>query len=1338
MKHFVVNFSLTFNDIRPILMRMKIFILLFLLNVSILCGQDFYFEHYKVEDGLSHNTVLSSIQDEKGFLWFGTKSGLNRFDGYNFRLFQKNEENPNSLRSNYVQSLFELNGKIWVGTDNGLLSYNENLENFDFVDDTENTQIIDMSGDSEGNLWFIAESSLVKYNPETKKSIKFEATENFYASDVLQTKEGIWACSTNTLYKYDSKTNSFGKHVLDVESSPSSPFGINELFLLDERTILLGTQNHGVLAFDIISERLHEIGVLTSGKQYIRDFALRGKDELWVASESGLHIFNLITKKYSNLKKNYDDPYALSDNAVYSLTVDKEGGIWAGTYFGGLNYQSRQYSPFKKYFPKSSQNSLNGNAIREITADKYGDLWIGTEDGGLNKYSPETDSFTNFTSHEKHKDGILAHYNVHGLLPIDNKLWIGMFDNGIDIMDINTNKIIKHYGTGMSHGLRSNFVFAINETRSGEIFFLSTNGVQTYNPKNDQFELFQGFPENLHYTSFLEDHDGVLWAGTTFDGLYSYNPSTEEKNEYQYNSKSHKSISNNHINSIFQDSRKNIWVNTENGLNLFLEEAETFKRYGIKDGFPTNVFYATLEDEEGNLWMSTSNGLVAFNSITGNKKIYTKADGLQSDQFNYMAAHKSDDGTMYFGSVNGMVSFNPKNFKKNNYSAPTYITALQIDNQEVYVNQEESPIKESITSLNKLTLKPSQSSFSLEFAALSFNAPENTEYWYKMEGLNDDWVYLQKDHKVYFTELAPGNYNFLVKSMNSSGVWGKETPGLQIKVLPPFYKSNLAYLLYILLILLLVFLSFRSYHQRIKIKNDRKIRQLNNRKEKEIYEAKIEFFTNISHEIRTPLTLIKSPLEKTLQTTQQSSGTHYNLMIVKRNVNRLLDLVNQLLDFRKTEIERVNLTFVKTNITKLIQTTYERFSEAIRDKEVDFRLALGDEDIYASVDPEAFKKILSNLYGNAVKYAENIVLVDLSCNEEMVRLLIKNDGELIPNHLKEKIFEPFYRISDSSNQTGTGIGLALARSLSDMHQGSLTIDTSDEGMNSFILTVPIHQEKEFMLRPQQIENNYIEESIGNQPAAQSNENIVLLVEDSIELLDFVSKELREDYYVLKATDGEKALKLLQEENVQLVISDVMMPGMNGFELCKKIKTNLETSHIPVIMLTSKSAMSSKMEGLESGADAYIEKPFSVKHLKIHVANLIENRRHVMEHYASSPLAHIRSIANTKTDDTFIKKLDEVIMTNMADPDLNVETLAEIMHMSRSTLYRKIKDISNLSPNELINIARLKRSAELLKTGNYRVFEVAEIVGYNSPTSFGRNFQKQFEMSPTEYMNNKLK
>lgn len=1317
--------------------KFKLSLLLLILHVTLVRGQEIYFQHYMVENGLSHNTILSSIQDHKGFLWFGTKNGLNRFDGYTFRLFQNNPDDPKSIKGGYIESLHENDSTLWVGTDSGLYKFNEKLENFDLIEGTADSQILDIENDSNGNLWFINGSTLNKYNLTTKEITQYPTNQFFNATDIHKLKNNdIWVSSTNYIYHYEETSNSFKEYTIDIEADLKHPFRINKIFDLDDRILLLGTQNHGVIAFDMVEKKLKNLGQITTEWYYVRDFALRGENELWVASESGIHIYNLKNKDYTNLTKNYDNPYAISDNAVYTLTIDKENGVWAGTYFGGLNYNPNQYTPFTKYFPMSSQNSINGNAVREIQPDDFGNLWIGTEDAGLNKFNPTTAEFTNYTSLDKDKNGILTYYNIHGLLPVGDKLWIGMFDNGLDILGIKKDKIVKHYNIGEESALRSNFVFALHKSKENVIFVITTYGVQTYDPITDTFALFDAFPENHHYTCFYEDKQGTLWAGTYSDGLYFYNPTTTKKGFFKHDGSKPNSISNNHINGIFQDTNNAIWISTEYGLNLLNENNIDFTKFTTKNGFPSNVFYGILEDDNKNLWITTSNGLIAFDYKNDVKKIYTKANGLKSDQFNYNSAYKDLNGRMYFGTVNGMISFNPKDFKKNIYSPPIYITGLQINNDDVFVDQKDSPINESISSLNNLVLSPEQSSFSLEFAALSYTAPDNTEYWYKMEGLNNEWVYLQKEHKVFFTELAAGNYNFIVKSMNSSGVWGKETHGLVIEVLPIFWKSNIAYGLYTLLLGFLIFMGFKTYDQRIKSKNIQKIKQLNNRKEKEIYQAKIEFFTNVSHEIRTPLTLIKSPLEKVLKKSHEVSDIKDNLAIIKKNTNRLLDLVNQLLDFRKTEIERVDLTFVETNISELIDNTYERFSEAIRDKKVDFSLKLENKDVIAFVDPEALKKILSNLFGNAIKYADKVVIVSLKSDESGLMLNLRNDGQLIPGHLKERIFEPFYRVSGTENQTGTGIGLALARSLTEMHNGSLNLNTSDGTMNNFVLQLPIHQEKEFRLRPKTAQNWDTDESITNVTISPNQGNCILLVEDSEELLDFVAKELKEEYFVLKASNGEAALELLNEDNVQLVISDVMMPGIDGFTLCKKIKTNLETSHIPVILLTSKSAMSAKMEGLESGADAYIEKPFSIKHLKVHIANLIENRKNIMEHYASSPLAHIRSIANTKTDETFIKKLDEVIYQNMSDSDLNVETLAEIMNMSRSTLYRKIKDISNLSPNELINIARLKKSAELLKTGKYRIFEVAEIVGYNSATSFGRNFQKQFEMTPSDYMNDK--
>lgn len=1340
--YFFDTFCCMFDPIHPTLTPLKNLItgsFFLLLCTCSLLGQDFYFDHYKVEDGLSHNTVFSSLQDQKGFLWFGTKNGLNRFDGYTFRLFQNDPDDPKSLKGNYVECLHEFDDSIWVGTDNGLFRYDDRFENFEIVANTANTQIFNIENDTLGNLWYIAEGTLYKYNVAKKDLESFPPEAFFNPTDIILSRTNeIWAVTNNALYQYIEAADSFKKYILDIPADDKNPFRVNRLFNLDEHTLLLGTQNHGVVAFDITLGQLKDIGPLKDETYYVRDFALREKDELWVATESGLHIYDLATGDYTNLKKNYEDLYALSDNAVYSLTVDDEGGVWAGTYFGGINYHPEQYSPFKKFFPMASENSLNGNAVREIHPDAFGNLWIGTEDGGLNKYDPNSGNITNYTSKDKSEEGILAYYNIHGLLPRGDKLWISMFDNGLDILNIKSNTIVKHYGIGDEGSLRSNFVFALYETKAKKVFAVTTSGIQVYDPVTDRFELFGAFPENYHYTCLFEQTDGTLWAGSYSEGLFAYNPKTDEKKSYKYGENRADGIAHNHINGIFQDTKDHIWVTTENGLNLLNADNKGFTKYSVADGFPSNVFYALLEDEDGILWISTANGLVAFDMAKGTKKIYTKADGLTSDQFNYNSAYKDANGRMYFGSVDGMISFDPKDFKKNTFSAPIYITGLEVNNQSVYVGQEGSPIEESIALLDHLDLSPTQSSFSLNFAALGYTAPENTEYWYKMDGLNTDWVFLQKDHKVQFTELAAGTYTFTAKSRNNSGVWGEETIPLQIEVHPVFWKSNLAYVLYALLLGLLLYLGFREYHGRVKAKNIQRIKQLNHRKEKEVYQAKIEFFTNISHEIRTPLTLIKSPLEKAMDQLRGNPEIIDNLATVEKNTDRLLDLVNQLLDFRKTETERISLTFVEINIAELLRKTLDRFNEAIKDKEIDLRLHLGEEDVYASVDAEAFRKIAANLFGNAIKYAKSEVDIGLTADAESFKLRFENDGKLIPLHLKEKVFEPFYRLTASENQTGTGIGLALARSLTELHHGRLRLDTDNGKTNCFILELPIHQEKEFRLRPSSIEQtqpNKDRPKEKPQPkvSIENGKSTILLVEDSEELLNFVAKELQVEYNVHKTSNSEQALEVLKEENIQLVISDIVMPGMDGFTLCKSLKTHLETSHIPVILLTSKSALKSKMKGLECGADAYIEKPFSIKHLKIHIVNLLENRRHILEHYASSPLAHIKSIVSTKTDETFINKLDKVIYENMADPDLNVETLAEIMHMSRSTLYRKIRDISNLSPNELINITRLKKSAELLKTGKYRIFEVAETVGYNSPTSFGRNFQKQFEMTPSDYM-----
>lgn len=1309
-------------------MRTLTIFLTFILSFSMCEAQNRSFKQLKVEDGLSHNSVISMLQDDNGFLWFGTKDGLNRYDGYNFKVFRNEPDIENSLGSNFIRCLYQFNNFLWVGTDTGLFQYNDKTESFTLIESTKDKPVLDIEGDSNGNLWFIASGNLHKL-PVSQKSSKEEVFDKFYTSFITTNKEGeVFVSSSDLFYQYIPQNNSFKRIDLEANKGDLKNLIITTINAQSKDSIFIGTKNRGALLFNRKTNTLTPLLKENENPLFVREFLMKNSKELWIASESGIFIYNLVNGTYQNYKKNYNNPYSLSDNAIYSLVLDREDGVWIGTYFGGVNYYPKQYTPIDRYFPRVGENSISGNAIREIKKDSFGNIWIGTEDAGLNKFDPKTGDFQNYSS--VRNQGILSHYNIHGLLPRKDELWIGTFEHGLDIMDIKTGKIKRHYGTSLQEGgMRSDFILYIYETRNKDVYILTSSGIHRYKPESKSFELIEGFPEIYHYTTFIEDNKGVLWAGTYWDGLFYYNPKTNDKGFYRFERNNKSSLSSNVINGLFEDSNNNLWITTENGLNLFNPKKNNFSRYTTEDGLPSNVTYSILEDNDSNLWISTSNGLVEFNTKKQEFKIFTKSNGLLSDQFNYSSAFKDKKGKMYFGSVNGLISFNPDEFKQNKYHPPIYITNIQINNQDVSVKKENSPLDTSITFSENIKLNNQQSTFTLEFASLSYTAPEMTKYWYKLEGLSDNWIPIGKNHQVSFNELPAGDYTFKVKALNSHGVWSSENSSLKIEILPPFLTSNFAYTFYTILLILFIFYLLRYYHRYNRDKNNNRIKELENDKEKEIYQAKIEFFTNIAHEIRTPLTLIKSPLEKLLSLKYKSMEIPKNLGIMERNTSRLLDLVNELLDFRKTEMKHVKLSFVEVNISQLMEETYIRFSQLIKDENIQFNITK-QEDIYAFVDEEAIKKILSNLFSNAIKYCEYKVQVNLIQTEDQFKIIVKNDGDKIPIELKKHIFEPFFRVPGETKKSGTGIGLSLAHSLAELHHGKLFININNTSLNEFILQIPLHQDNEFKA----FQNKYKEvEKSEKIRKFNKNSSLILVAEDNVELADFIFNELSENYNVIVTSNGREAWKAICKYEVDIVLTDVMMPFKSGIELCKEIKEDIDKSHIPVILLTAKSALSAKIEGLESGADAYISKPFSLNHLQVQISNLLQNRKSIIGHYNSSPLAHLKSLSLAEGDKTFISQLDQQIDENLKDPNLNVEKLARLMNMSRSTLYRKIKDISNLSPNELIIETRLKKAAYLLKTSNLKIYEISEKVGFKSQSSFGRSFQKQFKMTASDFI-----
>ena len=1028
-------------------------------------GQSWYFRQYQVENGLSNNATICSIQDKKGFLWFGTKDGLNRFDGYTFKVFRTEPGNKNSIGSNFIHCLYEdPNGILWVGTENGLYQYDATKEQFILLQGSVQGPVREVVMDHNGSLWYIIGFSLFS-SSKNKGVTYFDVGQYFESTSLCCSKDGtVWVSTSNGLLKrYDAVSRSF--QTIDVYSkdSRSSIKWIEKLYPAQDGSILIGTSNQGAKIYNPITKTYRDILKFNSDgtEVFVRNFVQVTNDEIWIGTESGIFIYSLSSGLVANLKKSYNDPYSLSDNAVYSFCKDSEEGIWVTTYFGGVNYRPKLHTPFTKFFPKLGQNSLSGNIVREIKQDASGNLWIGTEDAGLNKYDIASNTFTSFTS--TGKPNSISYTNIHGLLIKGNEIWIGTFEHGLDVMDIATGKVVRHYEAGPAvNQLKSNFVFSIVETPDHKILLCTTRGAYQYNPLTDDFTPVTGIPLNIWYSSLLQDKNGNLWGATYGNGIYYYNAAKKQSRNFRFDSLNNKSISSNRINSIFEDGDGAIWFATEGSLCKLNNSRTGFIHYTTQNGFPSNFMLSILQDHNKDLWVSTSKGLIRFNPQTLEVKTFTTTNGLLNDQFNFNSAYQDPKGNMYFGSVKGMIRFNPNDFVDDRYLPPVYITGFQVFNKELTIANNNSPLTQSLLSTQQLTLPYNQSTFSIDFAALSFTAPEMTEYAYKMEGLDRNWTMLKQNRKAYFTDLSPGTYVFKVKAANSSGDWNGKEIKLILEIMPPWWATNLAYAIYIVLVLLAIYTAISYYKSIINERNKRRFALLEIAKEKEIYEAKIDFFTNVAHEIKTPLTLIKAPLEKVIRKSDQHAEISNYLKIMDRNTARLIDLTNQLLDFSQTEIQGYWLSFVLTDITDLLEDAFASFTPLAEQKNIDFKLSLPAEHIVAFIDLDAFNKIVFNLLNNAVKYCESLIRVQLLIDEQKDCLQIKfsNDGYLVPPEMNQKIFEPFFRLKQNEKQKGTGIGLALSISLAKLHNGNLELLPSTNGLNNFLLTLPLQQSGE--------------------------------------------------------------------------------------------------------------------------------------------------------------------------------------------------------------------------------------------------------------------------------------
>ena len=1295
-----------------------------------------YFRTIDSRVGLSQNTVFQILQDRQGFMWFGTQHGLNRYEGTRFKVYKKDNS---TLGRNFITALHEdRRGDIWVGTDGGLYIYHPQSDSFtDFNKlSSMQTEIQDLitaiQEDEQGNIWFSVENQgLFRYRHTDRQTdcLIDHSRPHANINPFRLHGETSWiALYGDNLYSFPMEKSQEWQPLRDATAN--EPFKGDIIYKhvegLHNRMYIASTR--GLTEVDRTSGRCRKLL-----NAFVRTVQFQDDETLWAGTEEGIYIYNLRTGRVSHIQtSSQEDRYALADNAIYSIYRDREQGMWVGSYFGGVNYTPYPWSYFEKYYPHEGCSEM-GRRVREIVPADDGTLWIGTEDKGLFRFDPVAKQLMPWLPDR------LPH-NIHGICVEGQTLWVGSFSHGLYRLDLRTNRL-KHYQKGEADNtLPANDIFSICRTSQNQIWLGTTSGLAIYDPQTDSFVRIPELQDKFVY-HILEAADGNIWLATYSHGAYCYRVQSRTWHHYPGSGVQNQALPSNKLIGLFEDSDRQLWLLTlGEGVCRYRPESDDFMRCDTLLGVEGNIVYRMMEDTRGDLWCSTNNGLVCYHPSSNSHHRYTTANGLLNNQFNFQSGYADRQGRIYVGSIDGFVVFRPATFVENRFQPTVALTLFYQDNKQVTPHMPESPLKQSIVFLEDLSLKAHHNSFSLRVATLSYQAPLQNRVRYRLDGYDKEWNEQPSATNITYANLPPGRYRLHVKGINSDRQESANERILSIRILPPFYRTLWAYLAYALLLCGAGSYGVMVVRRKSQRRHRRAMEQLEHEKERELYTAKIEFFTNVAHEIRTPLTLIKSPLENVLSQPHLPGKMKEDLEIMDLNTNRLLVLVNQLLDFRKTEAHGFKLNFVQQDLVQLLLHICKRFRPQAEQQGKHFSVEL-PESLQASVDKEGLTKIISNLITNAIKYSNSYIRILLTHEGEMFRLEVHNDGPLVPPSMQEEIFKPFTRYNETadSRTTGTGIGLALARSLAELHEGTLQMDPQAAD-NCFVLQLPASHPDTISIEQTVSEGSDNTEEIAHEPQTEEGESdsdqrhrySLLVVEDNPDMQAFLVRQLAEHYQVFTASDGLKALDVLKEQTIHLIISDIMMPRMDGLELCQHVKSETDYSHIPVLLLTAKTTLQARIEGLKLGADAYIEKPFSVEHLRVSIDNLMSNRDKLRNAFAHSPFVSTHTVALTKADEEFLKMLKEVITENMQNSDFSLDTMAEQLHMSRSSLNRKIKGLLDMTPNDYIRLVRLKKAAQLIKEGGCRINEVCYMTGFNTPSYFTKCFQKQFGVLPKEF------
>lgn len=1281
---------------------------------------------YQTEDGLSHNSVWAVMQDSRGFMWFGTNDGLNRFDGLSFKVYRRSDNDTLSLGSNFIHCLYETSdGNILVGTKEGLYSYNPQRDNFSHISldgkkfGNDKTSIHSIVPDEKGNVWIGCYGQGVYcLSPDMKVKAHYgdrKLPSRFVTAMAIDAAGNVWVGTDNAgLFSIAPSTGA-------VSRSSLNKVNVQSIHKQNNNTLWVGTSSDGLYHYDPRSDMSSVISLPNSSAP-VRDIkAITGinPNGIIMGSEVGLLKMNYAdgSLQFFDDKNSFDN---LPDKSIFAITLDSEGGLWLGTYYYGVSYRSPRINAFSFYrVPLTGSNSGVNNILRNFAAAPDGNVLLSSRNDALSIFNPGAKSLNSVNLAGMFQDPQL-------LTVIGNEIWVSNHDSGLTVYSYPAGAQLRRYT--MADGLPSNNVQYIYRTSGGKIIAGTNRGAAELDG-----ERFTALPQlkNASVMTVTEDFSGNIWFATHFHGLFK---KTKEGKFYNYKNRPGDvaTIPGNNINNIFLDSKGKLWVGTEGeGLAIFnTATGKVEKRFSESSGLPSNIIYATLEDSNGNMWITTGGGLIKIEEGGNYIQNFRYLENLLKIHYTHNSAlNAGSDGNLYFGGSGGFISFDPDDITRNEVAPAVLISDYTIDGRRP---------EDSAAAPEEIEMKSSDSTLGLDVACLSYLSPEQNVIAYRLSGYEDDWKYLTgSERHIEYMNLPWGNYDLELKGANSDGVWS-EPMAIRVKVNRPLLMSNGMIVVYILLLILAGYvmkIRFNSIQRRRMVK-------FSHAKEKELYEAKIGFFTNIAHEIRTPLSLISAPLESILSSGDGNDKTRHNLVVMKSNVQRLLELINQLLDFRKVEAQLMRLNFRKCNVSSIIEDICHRYQDFAQLHLIKLDFKGVEPDVECTIDPDAFEKIVGNLMSNAMKYADKSIKVTLKKDTEKSRihLEVTDDGPGIKEKDMEKIFESFYRVDDHGKHPGSGLGLPLARSLAEMHEGTLVVESVYGHGSKFILDIPTTlEEGEATITEDEEGNLTIEE--GN-PAdikeEKDSKSIVLIVEDNEQLREFIAENLEGTYAVKTASNGIEAIKELEHNMIDIIVSDIMMPDMDGIELCRVVRSTPEFSHIPIVILSAKTDVETKVEGLNIGADAYIEKPFSMEQLKAQINSIFESRRRLRESLIQSPLdyykTHFSEDSKEAENAEFIKKLNDLILDNLTNPDFSIDSLAQEFFMSRSSFHKRIKGITGETPNDYIRIIRLSKSAELLASGKYQIVEVCYMVGFNTPSYFSKCFAKHFGKLPKEYIN----